>query len=362
MNTESQNEVIINTMTDNIDRNTDSTVINQDTKESTMSLNNLLKGAVVFNNTEPTFSNPLFENLLNRGQTVIITTEKGAGSTWVASELARAITSGDALFSHYQYVAKNGFDKEIIILFTSGIPVALLKQRISWIKSGNVKNDFYLFAMEEYPKTDDSGSNLPFDMTQPDWLDNVNSALLGSNGRHVTLIFDALDSLVHDEMKKKDFQKCIRELRKNPAITQIWIHKGGKKDFITDDCVDLHLQLNARKDRSNIAMDVKFIKSNFLDKDKTLPFVIEVQKFVEEPYMRFVRMSPEIDKENVAIAMMIEGVVQTEIAKQLKVSQPMVSTWRANGIEKGLIKVRGHNNIPTSAGEKLVKTMRASYN
>jgi len=73
----------------------------------------------------------LFDKFLYRGQTLLIKSEKGTGSTWVCIEIARAILSGSGLFSNYTYCPSNTetiqdlVKQDLVILFegsTLGCP------------------------------------------------------------------------------------------------------------------------------------------------------------------------------------------------------------------------------------------------
>lgn len=307
----------------------------------------------------------LFDKFLYRGQTLLIKSEKGTGSTWVCIEIARAVLSGSRLFSNYTYCRPSNTEtkQDLVILFEGSTPVEVLYERIKLMKIDTAKDNFHLFS-KQYEDKQDTKSLIKLNLTDKKWIDQFESMITSfKETHHIILIFDSIDSLIFKDKdnKKDDFDTWLKTIHKNSDITQIWIDKGVNTGFkIPYEYIDLSIELKAKKGRGNVAMQVEFCKANLLKKEDTMPFVIELQDCIGEPYKVFKHTSSEIDKENMAVVMMIEGLVQTEIAKRLSVSQPMVSIWKANAIHKGLIRSRGNNNIATEEGEKLVKYMRVN--
>lgn len=306
----------------------------------------------------------LFDKFLYRGQTLLIKSEKGTGSTWVCIEIARAILSSSGLFSNYTYCPSNT-KKDVVILFEGSTPVEVLCERIKLmqIDTDTAQNNFHLFS-KQYEYKYGEANSVELNLKDKAWIDQFESMITSfKETHHIILIFDSIDSLIFKDKdnKKDDFDTWLKTIHKNSDITQIWIDKGVNTGFkIPYEYIDLSIELRAKKGRGNVAMQVEFCKANLLKKEDTMPFVIELQDCIGEPYKVFKHTSSEIDKENMAVVMMIEGLVQTEIAKRLSVSQPMVSIWKANAIHKGLIISRGNNNIATEEGEKLVKDMRVN--
>jgi len=311
---------------------------------------------------ESNMNGVLFDKFLYRGQTLLIKSEKGTGSTWVSIEIARAILSGSGLFSNYTY---NNTKPDKVILFEGSTPVEVLYKRIELMQIDTAQDNFYLFSKQYEDKYgDEDKDSIQLNLTDMQWIDQFKSMIETlEKTHHIILIFDSIDSLIFKDKdrNKDDFDTWLKEIHKNTNITQIWIDKGVNTGFkIPYEYIDLGIELKAKKGRGNVVMQVEFFKANLLKKEDTMPFVIELQDCIGEPYKVFKHTSSEMDKENMAVVMMIEGLVQTEIAKRLNVSQPMVSIWKANAINKGLIISRGNNNIATEEGEKLVKDMRVN--
>lgn len=334
---------------------------------STNQYNNLFGTVVNFNTVQNNGKehSPLFKGFIYRGQTIVIKSERGSGSTWFGIEITRAISAGQSLFSYYQYLSSTNGLKDTVILLEAGLPVSIMNDRIKLMKGDVAVNDC-LFFSREYEKQYllNSGTSASLNLADQQWRDNFTKAINGLEEKNVVLIFDSLDSLIYTDSKEKNdkinyFQEWVQDLHYNPNITQIWIDKGNNNGFdIPYGCIDLILGLKSRKDRGNVAVEVEFQKANFLNRDRTRPFVIELMETGRNPQMEFHLRSAEADKEKLAVVMMIEGVSQSEIARRLKVSQPMVSTWRTEAIQQGFIIKRGHNNIATDEGNKLVKTLK----
>lgn len=327
--------------------------------DTEISLDDIVGSAVDFNNLEQ--HTPLHENFINRGETIVIKAEKGDGSTWFAKAIALAIESATMLFGFYKYCfPPNGY-KDIVLLFTSGIPVDTLDKRMVLMKYSSSENEMHIISKEYH-----SNRKQIFDLNSSDWRKKIIIALKKITDKHIILIFDSIDLLVIPDSKEdievqiEQFYNFIKEIHLNPNITQIWLDRGTNHVFnIPYEFIDLQLGLKSQKDRGNLTIEVRFIKSNGLKKDQTRPFVIELQEFQDEPKMRFQLKPAEIDKEQMAVVMMIEGqLTQKEIAEYFGVSQGTVSTWRARAIKNDFIQPSGHNNVATNKGNQLVETMR----
>ncbi len=321
--------------------------------------NNLIKSAVDFEQFQENnnnVDNVIFENLLYRGQTMLIKSDKSIGSTWLMIEIARALSFKDKLVDFFQYQSSTKGINDITLSFMADIPLKNLNKRMYLIKNeaAPLNNNLHIFSKEDHLNNNKDGQ---LDLTKSDWMDNIIIAADDVKNQHLILLFDSLDTLVKSE-QIASFSEKIEALHRNPNITQIWVDKGRSKNLFPVHCIDTQLRLKSPKNRGNVAIEVSFEKANALPKDWTRPFIIELKECERGAKMKFERLSSEIDNENTAVVMMIEGKTQTDIAKSLKVSQAAVSNWRAIAASKGLIEIRGHNNIPTAQGDKLVKSMK----
>jgi hypothetical protein len=301
---------------------------------------------------------PLFDGFINWGQTIVIKAPSESGSTWLALEIIQAVLKKTLLFSYYPYQPSADNKNGVSILITAGVSETVLIQRLRLIGISELSENFVLIS-KEYQKKHNIANNI-YDLDKNDWMDNLTQKSDDREKGHLLFVFDSLDSLVNFD--KDTLRKNIEALHYNLDVTQVWIDKGTKKGFeIPSENIDLQLELKPIKDRSNVSMEVNVIKANDLPKDKTHPFIIELQENPEgEPKMRFCLKTPEVEKAHIAVAMLIEGLSQSEIAERLKVSQSMVSKWRSDAIESKLIVTKGHNNIATPAGEKLIKGIKVN--
>lgn len=317
-----------------------------------------IKNAAVSPNDFSVNISPLFDGFINRGQTIVIKAPSESGSTWLALEIIRAVLQKKLLFSHYPYQPSVDDKNSLIILITAGVSEQVIVQRFRCIGISDLSEDFILIS-KEYQKKHNIDNNI-YDLDKNDWMDNLTQKLDEIEKWHVLCVFDSLDLLVNFD--QDTFNKNTEALHYNPYVTQIWITKSTKKGFeIPPENIDLQLELKPIKDRSNVSIEVNCLKANALPKDQTRPFVIELNENPEgEPKMQFRLKTPEVEKAHIAVAMLIEGLSQLEIAERLKVSQSMVSKWRSDAIESKLIVTKGHNNIATPAGEKFIKGIKVN--
>lgn len=326
--------------------------------DSQLTLENLFNKAAVPCKEFAINTYPLFDGLICRGQTVVIQAEHGLGSTWVAVAIGSGILSANSLFLTYSYIPASSGHQDTVLMVTAGLSETVIVTRLALLCTREQQNKLILVSKEYQKKSETHGNN--FDLHKSDWLENLVQALDDGQNGHLICIFDNLDSLVNCD--NDIFKKCFESLHLNPNLTPIWIDKGTKKGFeIPSEYIDLKLELKPIKDRSNVSMEIDFLKANSLPKEKTKPFVIELQENPEgEPKMRFCLKTPEVEKAHIAVAMLIEGIAQAEIAERLKVSQSMVSKWRSDAIEQKLIVAKGHNSIATPAGEKLIRGIKVN--
>ncbi len=330
-----------------------------------LSLDDIRQSGIQISNSENTCQ-PLFEDFLDRGKTVVINADNGSGSTWVAAELAIKSAAGQPLFNHYPFVPPAKDFEDIVFLFSTGILPDTLNKRNSKMISSSFSGyqNLYVLSKEAHTNTKPI-----FDLNDPNWYNNLNNVVKNITDKNITdkniiMIFDNIDLLCTTDSSKKntnqikEFNNFIKESHFNPRVTQIWFDKNSNKSFsIPYHFIDLKLKLIFREDRGNLTIAVEFLKSNSLKKDKTQPFILELKHFDDEPAIRLELKAAEVDREDIAAVMMIDGFTQNEIAQHLNVSQSTISTFRAKAIQRGLIDIKGKNNIATEKGNKLVKSI-----
>lgn len=330
-----------------------------------LSFDDILQSSIHISHAEEnlTSSQSLFEGFFDRGQTIVINADNGSGSTWIATEIAVKSSAGQPIFCHYPFVPPANDFEDIVFLFSAGIPVDALKKRISELSGGTCcrEKDIYVFAKEDHANTKPI-----IDLNDLTWFSKFINAIKDIKDKNIILIFDNLDLLITlDQDQNKDeqveeFYNFVKDLHLNPNVTQVWIDKGSNQPFkIQYPFIDLNIQLKSKQDRGKLAIEVKFLKSNALKKDKTEPIILQLNEYPEAPVMRLELKPADVDKEDLAAVLMISGLTQNDIADRIGVSQSTISILKGKAIERGLIVTKGNNNIATDKGKKLVELMGA---
>ena len=301
----------------------------------------------------------LFRNLLQRSELTMVKAPPGSGSTWTVLDIATSAALERSLFSHFEYKKSTNGKQDEVFIFEAGNYTETLRSRIELLSDAGGGNNFHLFSRDDQLRNTNKRT---IDLTKEKHRKFL-SDYAAKSPMNILYLFYSLDTLIgSDASKDAGIHKWIENMKLD-GVSQIWFDKsGGKGCSFPHHLVDLELEIKPLSDREKVAMEISFSRSKTLPKELTHPFVIELNENNNKPGLAFEYKSVEIDKKNLAIALLIEGVKQMDVARRLKVSQSSVSTWRSEAESDKLVLKRGHNTIPTEEGEKLVKKLKLYSN
>lgn len=283
---------------------------------------------------------PLIDNLLFRGQNVMIFAKAGVGKTNLSTAIGAAVSRGGLLFGPYTVPEPRG-----VIYLDAEMPAVEMQERLrnSWIKPDPSR--FKIISAELLAAQCLSVPNL----VDPVWRGGI-LEYLKKHPEYQLLVLDNLSSLTPgcDENSGLDWDainQWMLSIRRLGASV-ILVHHAGKSGAQRgiskrEDQLDLVLKLSKIEDRAVSAFRVDFEKARSLPEKDKAPFVVEM---VTRTDGCKVLVYKRVDEDTIAhIAFLTSKKwTQNEIGNHLGISQGAVSKKIAKAKKSGLLTEDGH--------------------
>lgn len=282
-----------------------------------------------------------FGDLLEQGQIAIVSTTPGSGMTWFLMAMIDAATSGNAFLNHFP--GSNGCK---VLYMNAGMELDAIESRFDKLLSRTQQRKVKILATNEIFKQQD---NISFDLSDREYRDIVQFGL-ENDGAYKLLVIDAFDGFFPKyKAKESAINNWFLEL-KQAGVTIVVGNNSNAK--IKNELIDLELGLDGLVRGDNLTLKVDFLKARNLPLSKRKPFMVEMVK--EERLKMQYQEYKQGTMERVAY-LTSEGMTQTQIARQLDLSQSTVSRRISQAMQAGIIEMKGRYFILTDDGKNKIK-------